>query len=212
MRFIKGFFLDNGSVCAGGIVHIFLAAVLGLLERHGRVTVCFLIVAISDIPFIGEHIGYFSGFPFFLAILGGDASLGQNLCNFRCRHTVEIGMEDPSHGIGLGRILHKLLVFKSESVWCVTVYIDAKFHSFDNGEALILRNRFGFFLSDCGEGVEQHLIAEGLSIDTFFLKDYSDTEKFQLSHILQGFFYISCESGHRFCDDEVYLPTSVDTS
>ena len=137
MRFIKYIFLDNGSVCAGGIVHIFFAAVLGLLERHSRVTVCFLIVAVSDIPFVGEHIGDFSGFPFFFAVFCGDTSLGQHLCNFRCRHTVEIGVEYPSHDIGLGRILHKLLVFKSESVWCVTVYIDAEFHSFDDRQALI---------------------------------------------------------------------------
>lgn len=72
-------------------------------------------------------------------------------------------------------------------------------------QALILRNYFGFFLSNCGEGIEQHLIAEGLSIDAFFLKDYADAEKFQLSHILQGFFYISREPGHRFCDDEVQM-------
>lgn len=71
-----------------------------------------------------------------------------------------------------------MLVFKSESVWCVTVYIDAEFHSFDDRQALILRNRFGFLLSDCGEGIEQHLIAEGLSIDAFFLKDYADAENF----------------------------------
>ena len=57
LDFLKQVFFHDGSVGAGGVVHIFLATVLGLLEGHIRAAVGFLITAVSDISLIGEQIG-----------------------------------------------------------------------------------------------------------------------------------------------------------
>ena len=121
LYFSKDFLLNDGGVSFGGVVHIFLATVFGLLERNCGIPGGFLIVAISDVSLIGEHIGDFGGLPFLLAVLSGDATVGQFLCDFRGGHTAEVGVEDPPHDVCFGRILHELLVFKSESVRCVAV-------------------------------------------------------------------------------------------
>ena len=44
LDFLKQVFFHDGSVGASGVVHIFLATVLGLLEGHSRAAIGFLIV------------------------------------------------------------------------------------------------------------------------------------------------------------------------
>ena len=132
LDFIKQVFFHDGSVGAGGVVHIFLATVLGLLEGHSRTAVGFLITAVSDVSLIGEHIGDLGGFPFLFPVLGGNSSVGQILGNFRCGHSAKVRLEDPPHNIGFRRVFHKLLVFEMEAIRSIAVNIDTKLHSLDD--------------------------------------------------------------------------------
>lgn len=161
LDFLKQVFFHDGSVGAGGVVHIFLATVLGLLEGHSRAAVGFLITAVSDISLIGEHIGDLGGFPFLFAVLCWHPTIRQILGNFRCGHSAKVCLEDPPYNISFRRVFHKLLVFEVETVGSIAVYIDAKLHSFDDGESLVLGDCLGFLLGNGGEGVQEHLVAEG---------------------------------------------------
>lgn len=143
LDFLKQVFFHDGSVGAGGVVHIFLATVLGLLEGHSRAAVGFLITAVSDISLIGEHIGDLGGFPFLFAVLCWHPTIRQILGNFRCGHSAKVCLEDPPYNISFRRVFHKLLVFEVETVGSIAVYIDAKLHSFDDGESLVLGDCLG---------------------------------------------------------------------
>ena len=69
----------------------------------------------------------------------------------------------------------------------------------------VLRDGNRFFLCDCREGVEQHFIAHGKGVDSFFFKDDANTEQFELSYIFQRFLDIAGEPRDRFCNYKVDL-------
>ena len=132
--------------------------------------------------------------------------LCQFLGNLLCGHSLEIHLEDHTHDLCFGFIDLKLFIDKSVSVGGVAVHILAKFHSLYDGQSLILRYRLGFFLGDCCEGVEEHLIRKGKGIDALFLELYTHAYVFQLSGIFQGLLGITSKSRDRLCQYKVDLP------
>ncbi len=77
-------------------------------------------------------------------------------------------MEDVAHDIRFLIIDSELLLMEAEAIRGIAVHIFASFHPFDDGEPLILRDRLGFFLRNCRERVEEHLVAQGEGEDTLF--------------------------------------------
>ena len=52
---------------AFGIVHVFLATVLKLPEGNSGISIGLLVVAVTDIAFVGKNVLDFCGCPCFLA-------------------------------------------------------------------------------------------------------------------------------------------------
>lgn len=85
LNLLEGLPVYNRIMSFAGIEHIFLTAVLRLLERNGGVSICLLISAVTHVTLIGENIGYLCGSPLLFAELGLDAFFGQIPCYFTGR-------------------------------------------------------------------------------------------------------------------------------
>ena len=138
LNLLEGLPVYNRIMSFAGIEHIFLTAVLRLLERNGGVSICLLISAVTHVTLIGENIGYLCGSPLLFAELGLDAFFGQIPCYFTGRPSTQILLEDVAYYIGFPVKGFELLVLQSEPIWGVAVNIFASFHPLYDGEPLVL--------------------------------------------------------------------------
>ena len=67
LNFIEDITVKQRSMGAFGIVHVFLATVLKLPEGNSGISIGLLVVAVTDIAFVGKNVLNFCGCPCFLA-------------------------------------------------------------------------------------------------------------------------------------------------
>lgn len=202
---VEGFSVNERSVGHGGVEHILLASISELFERDCGVTVGFLVFAIAAIPFIPKDVRHLGGAPEGFPGLSFDAAAVKVAGDLRCRLAAQVVFKHHADDGRLRFIDHQCLFHQPETVWSVAVHILTRLHPFHDGKPLVLGNSLGLLLRNGREGIEEHFIPEGQSVDSLFLELHPHAEQLQLPDIFQRLLGVSGEAGDGLGDDQVDL-------
>ena len=202
---VKGISVNKRSVGHGGVEHILLTSISELFEGDCGVAVGFLIFAIAAIPLISKDVCHLGGAPGGFPGFGFDAAAVEIPGDLRCRLAAQVVFEHHADDGRLRFIDHQRLIHQPEAVRSVAVHIFSRLHPLHDGKPLVLGNCLRLLLCDGREGIEQHLISEGQSVDSLFLELHPHAEQFQLPDIFQRLLGVSGEAGDGFGDDQVDL-------